>query len=168
MFAKPRLMGYVLAAILVLCAAAAVNAEAGEQDQPPSSQAPRRSPDFLFGRPDGSIAVRGSWIFNRGGSDWYDFVTDRLTLESGDFNAPAVTFELGFLVTPRLDIVAGVDISSASSTSEYRDFVDNNRLPITQSTQLRGTTITGGVKYALIPRGREVGNVAWVPSPVIP
>ena len=168
MFAQPRLMGYLLAVAFVLLAGGTAYAAPGEQDAPPSSQAPRRSPDFLFGRPDGSIAVRGSWIFSRAGSDWYDFVTDQLTLENGDFNAPAVTFELGFLVTPRLDIVAGVDISSASTTSEYRDFVDNNRLPITQSTRLRGTTITGGVKYALVPRGREVGNVAWVPSVVIP
>ena len=167
MFARQRLMGYLLGVVLVLLAGGTAQA-AGGQAPPSSVQTPRRGPDFLFGRPDGSIAVRGSWIFSRAGSDWYDFVSKDLTIENSDFNSPAVTFELGFLVTPRLDIVAGVDISSASTNSEYRDFVDNNRLPITQSTQLRGTTITGGVKYALIPRGREVGNVAWVPSTVIP
>lgn len=168
MFAPGPRMGYLLAAVLVFLVGGTAHAAPGEQDPPAASQAPRRNPDFLFGRPDGSIAVRGSWIFSRGGSDWYDFVTDQLTIEDGDFNAPAFTFELGFLITPRLDIVAGFDVSGSSKTSEYKNFVDNNRLPITQTTELRGTTITGGVKYALIARGREVGNVAWVPSTVVP
>lgn len=169
MFANPgKLMVYLLALVLVVLVGAPARATAGEQDTAPSAQAPRRSPDFLFGRPDGSIAVRGSWIFSRGGSDWYDFVTDQLTIEDGAFSAPAITFEVGFLVTPRLDIVAGFDLSGSSTRSEYRDFVDNNRLPITQTTELDGATITAGVKYALIPRGREVGNVAWVPSTVVP
>ena len=168
MFAHRCLMVSLLAVVLVLLAGGTAHAAPGEQGSPPSAHAQRRSPYFHFGRPAGSIAIRGSWIFSRAGSDWYDFVSKDLTIENSDFNAPAVTFELGFLVTPRLDIVAGLDISSSSTSSEYRDFVDNNRLPITQSTQLRGTTITGGVKYALIPRGREVGNVAWVPTTVIP
>ena len=159
-------MALLLAIAMVLLAGAPALAADGEQDSP--AQAPRRSPDFLFGRPDVSVAVRGGWIFNRGGSDWYDFVSDQLTIEDGAFNAPAVTFEVGFLVTPRLDIVAGVDISASSTSSEYRDFVDNNRLPITQTTELHGTTLAGSIKYALIPRGREVGNVAWVPATVVP
>jgi hypothetical protein len=79
-----------------------------------------------------------------------------------------VTFEASFFVTPKLEIVGGVDVSSSSTSSEYRRFVDNNRLPITQKTELRGTTITGSLKYALIERGREVGSVAWVPSTIVP
>jgi hypothetical protein len=168
MFAREARMGHLLAVVLVFLVGGTAYAAPGEQDLPAASQAPRRDPDFLFGRPDGSIAVRGSWIFSRAGSDWYDFVSDQLTIEDGDFNAPAFTFEVGFLITPKLDIVAGFDVSGASKTSEYRNFVDNNRLPITQKTELRGTTITAGVKYALLARGREVGNVAWVPSTVVP
>jgi hypothetical protein len=166
MFARMNRMRYWLAAIFVLLATVA-HAEPG-QDAPPPAQGPRRAPDFLFGRPDGSFGVRGSWIFSRGGSDWYDFVTDRLTLDRGSFNAPAVAFEVGFFVTPRLDVLGGVDFSSTSTNSEYRHLVDNNRLPIAQQTQLRGTTISGSVKYALVARGREVGNVAWVPTSVVP
>src|SRR5262245_28755082 len=92
-----RRMRYCLPAVFVLFTAAVAHAEPGGQNTPPPVQTPRRSPDFLFGRPDGSIAVRGSWIFSRGGSDWYDFVTDQLTIDRGAFNAPAVTFEVGFL-----------------------------------------------------------------------
>lgn len=132
------------------------------------AQTPRQSPDFLFGRPDGSIGIRGNWVFSRAGSDWYDFVTDKLTVDRSDFNGPEFAFDVGFMVKPRLDVVAGVDVSNASTNSEYRDFVDNNRLPIEQKTELRGTTISGSVKYALIPRGREVGSVAWVPTTIVP
>ena len=31
-----------------------------------------------------------------------------------------------------------------------------------------GTTINGSLKYALIPRGHEVGSVAWVPATFVP
>jgi hypothetical protein len=167
MFAFRPAMRYWLPAMFVLLAGIA-HAGPAEQGTSPPTQAPRRSPDFLFGRPDGSVGIRGSWIFSRAGSDWYDFVTDQLTIDHGAFNAPAVTFEVGFLVTPRFDVLAGVDISNTSTSSEYRRYVDNNRLPITQQTELRGTTISGSVKYALVPRGREVGSIAWVPSSIVP
>lgn len=166
MFAKPAgIMRNWLTAVLVLLAGATAYAAPGEQG-PPAPQ--RANPDFLFGRPDGSFGVRGNWIFSRAGSDWYDFVTDQLTLDKGSFNAPAVTFEAGFSLNSRVDVVGGVDVSNASTSSEYRHFIDNNRLPITQTTELRGTTISGSLKYALIPRGREVGSVAWVPSTFVP
>jgi hypothetical protein len=58
----------------------------GDQDPPGVSRS--SSPDFLFGRPEGSIGVRGSWVFARAGSDWYDFVTDQLTIDTKDFDAP--------------------------------------------------------------------------------
>jgi len=152
-------MRHWLAALLVLALGATAQAAPDGQDST-SPAASRRSPDFFFGRPDGSFGIRGSWIFNRAGSDWYDFVTDQLTIDKGALNAPAVTFEVGVSLTPRLDVVAGVDVSSASTTSEYRRYVDNNRLPITQKTELAGTTISGSLRYALIPRGREVGSLA--------
>jgi hypothetical protein len=169
MFAKPGgTMRSWLPAIFIFLAAATAQAAPGEQDSPAPIQVPRGSPDFLFGRPDGSIGIRGSWIFSRASSDWYDFVTDQLTIDQGAFNAPSITFEVGFFVSPRFDVVAGVDVSGSSTHSEYRRLVDNNRLPITQKTELRGTTISGSLKYALIERGREVGSVAWVPNTVVP
>ena len=109
MFAKPGgTMRYWLPAVLVLLAGAPAHAAPGEQGHPPHSGSPRRSPDFLFGRPDGSIGIRGNWIFSRAGSDWYDFVTKQLTVERSDFNGPEFAFDVGFTVSPRVDIVAGV------------------------------------------------------------
>ena len=161
-------MRYWLPAMFLLFSGAVAYAQPGGANASAGAQGSPKSPDFLFGHPDGSVGIRGSWIFNRGGSDWYDFVTDQLTIDHEDLNAPAFTFEVAFFVTPRIDIVGGVDISNAATSSEYRRFVDNNRLPITQRTELRGTTLSCSVKYALLPRGLEVGSVAWVPASIVP
>lgn len=150
-------------ALLIASLLTAVPASAQSRPAPP-----RPTPDFLFGPPDGSVTLRGSWLFARAGSDWYDFVTDQLTLEAGDFNAPGIGFDVAVRLTPRVDAQFGLDFSNAQVTSEYRDFVDNNRLPITQQTRLRELNLSGNIKVALTERGREVSRFAWVPRTVVP
>jgi len=160
-------MRFWLLVLLVLSVAGAAHAEPADQNQ--SSPTPTRpTPDFLFGRPEGSVGIRGSWIFGRAGSDWYNFVTDQLTLESRDFNAPAFGTDVGITIAPRLDLVIGFDYSQSTTKSEYRRFVDNNRLPIEQRTLLREANISGGLKFALTERGRDVSRLAWVPRSVVP
>ena len=154
--------------VLLTLAAAAFAAPAAADGQRTAPPIQRPEPDFLFGRPDGSVAIRGSWLFARAGSDWYDFVTDRLTLDDEDFNAPALAVDVGIAVAPRLDVVVGLDFSQTTAASEYRDLVDNQRLPIEQQTRLREVNLSGGVRYALTSRGREVGRLAWVPRRVVP
>jgi hypothetical protein len=153
--------------IAILSTAVAEAAPEGGQD-PPGIVQRSGPPDFLFGRPDGSIGVRGSWVFARAGSDWYDFVTDQLTVEPKDFNAAGVAGDLGFTIAPRVDVVAGFEYSQTSTLSEYRRFVDNNRLPINQTTRLRTFNLTGSVKFALTERGRDISRLAWVPKSVVP
>jgi hypothetical protein len=130
--------------------------------------APRPSPDFLFGPPDGSVSIRGSWLFARAGSDWYDFVTNHLTLDTKDFNAPGIALDVSIALRPRIDVQFGFDFSNARTASEYRDFVDNNRLPINQSTRVRAVNLSGNIRVALTERGREVSRFAWVPRRVVP
>lgn len=136
--------------------------------QSPPNQPPRPAPDFLFAPPGGSVTVRGSWLWARAGSDWYDFVTDHLTLDAADFNAPGFGLDVAVAVTPRLDVQFGLDYSNAHVSSEYRDFVDNNRLPIAQQTRLRELNLSGNIKVALTERGREVSRFAWVPRRFVP
>jgi hypothetical protein len=150
---------------LVLILAGAANPAAAEQDSPPP---PRPAPDFLFGRPSGTLGLRVSWLTGRAGSDWYDFVTDQLTLERKNFNGPGFGTDLGITLGPRVDLMIGFDYSQSTTASEYRRFVDNNRLPIEQTTLLRNANISGGVKFALTERGREIGRLAWVPRKVVP
>jgi hypothetical protein len=160
-------MRYLLPALLVLTTGTgAIAGPPEEQDRPPF-QAPRSSPDFLFGRPDGSVGVRGSWVFARASSDWFDFVGDQLTLDDGAFNAPGIGADVAFSMSPRLDAVFSVDYSSRQAFSEYRNFAENG-LPINQTTELRGVNIGGSIKFSLTPRGDEVGRLAWVPRGVVP
>ena len=143
---------------------------AAQQPQNPPPDPPSAGPqsDFLFGRPHGSIAVRGAWIFSRAGSDLFDFVTRELTLDKKDFNAPGFALDVAIAIKPRLDVIIGTDINRTTKRSEYRDFVDNNFLPIEQRTTLKTAQIGGSLRYALTPRGTDVSRYAWVPRRVVP
>ena len=132
------------------------------------TQEPRRSADFLFGRPTGSIGVRGSWNIAGAGSDLFDFVTEQLTIEKSDFNGPGIGGDISLSLTPRLETEFGVFFSRSSQSSEYRDFVDNDFLPINQSTSLKTIQVMASLRYALQPRGRDLSRFAWVPAKVVP
>jgi hypothetical protein len=143
--------------ILVLLTAVSANA-----------QQARPNPDFLFEPPQGTFGIRGSWVTSRNGSDWYDFVTDQLTIDGKDFNSAAFGLDGGIALTNRLDIAISFDYTQSTTHSEYRRYVDNNRLPIEQQTLLRNVNLGAGLKFALTERGREVGRLAWVPKKVVP
>jgi hypothetical protein len=145
--------------LLTLLAAGTASAQSG----------PRRpSPDFLFGRPAGTIGIRGGLVTSNAGSDWYDFVTDQLTLDKKDFRTGGFGTDVGVTLASRADLLIAFDYTQSTRGSEYRDFVDNNRLPIEQQTLLRNALISGGIKFALTERGREVGRLAWVPRKYVP
>lgn len=107
-------------------------------------------------------------MFARAGSDLFEFVTDQLTLDIKDFNAPALGGEVGIAIGSRLEALAGVELSKSSTSSEYRRFVDNNNLPITQETSLQNVHVSGSLKLALRPRGRSLSQLAWIPRTVTP
>jgi hypothetical protein len=126
------------------------------------------SPDFLFGSPKGMIGVRSGWVFASANSDLFTFVQQHLTVARKDFNAPAIGVDVEIAMGPRASALVGFDFARASKNSEYRDFVDNQRLPIAQTTRLTETNIGGGVKFALTPRGREISSRAFIPAAVTP
>jgi hypothetical protein len=126
------------------------------------------SPDFLFGSPNGMIGVRSGWVFASANSDLFTFVQQHLTVDRKDFNAPAIGVDVEVNVNPRLSAIGGFDYARASKDSEYRDFVDNQRLPITQTTQLSEFNLSGSLKFAVTPRGRDISSRAWIPAAVTP
>jgi hypothetical protein len=127
-----------------------------------------QTPDFLFGQPHGMVAVRSGWMMARAGSDIYSFVRNQLTVNKKDFNSPTFGLDFDFAIAPRMTAVAGFDFSGSSTNSEYRNFVDNQRLPIKQTTALHQQNVSGSLKLALTPRGREISRHAWIPSAVTP
>jgi hypothetical protein len=124
--------------------------------------------DFMLGRPKGFLAVDGGFLFANAGSDVYDFVTEQLTLDKKAFNAPIVGLRLGALITPRLEVGVLVEQSRTSVTSEYRDFVDNSQLPITQTTGLQEYQVAANLRWSLVPSGRRISRFAWIPRTVTP
>jgi hypothetical protein len=133
---------------------------------PPTQSTPK--PDFLFGPPRGSVSIRSGWLFARTSSDLFDFVRNELTIGRNDFNAPVVAVDLGVAASRRVEVVFGFEYARSTIDSEYRRFVDNDRLPITQRTRLHQLNLTTGARVAMLPRGHEVGRLAWIPRRVTP
>lgn len=154
--------------VLLVLGPPALAAPEDDQARPPTPPARIAAPDFYFRPPIGSVAVRGSWVFARAGSDIFSFLTEQLTLGKGDFSGPGIAADVAFALTPRMDVVGGFEFARSSARSEYRDFVDNDRLPIEQKTTLATIHLTGTLRFALVPRGDAVGRLAWVPRRVVP
>ena len=119
---------------------------------------------FRFSAPRTSLSLRGGFTLNRASSDIYDFIIEQLTVERGDFNAPTFAIDFGWNLNQRIDLVLGLEYGRASKRSEYRDYVDEDDIPIVQDTQLTQVPLTLSVRFYLTPRGRSVGQYAWVPS----
>ena len=167
--------GHLSRGLLASCTALLLSASpafAGGQDSSSSSStqatASGPSPDFMLGRPRGSIGVRGSMLVASANSDIYDFVTDVLAIEKSDFNTGSFAFEAGYSVTPRLDIIGTADINKVKQPSDYRDWEDNRGLPIQQTTELNQTNFTMSAKFSLLPRGRAISRLAWIPRTFMP
>lgn len=134
-----------------------------------SETAGAQEPDgFLFQVPYVTVTARVGYTMPHLGSDLFDFTREQLTLGRSDFNAPYVGGELGIRITERLDLVAGGGWTGGRSSSEFRDWVGEDDLPIEQQTSFQRSYLTAGAKLYLTDKGRRVGSFAWVPSGVAP
>lgn len=167
----------VLAAMLVATLAgspAPVRAADGEsaEAQLPQQARPqtelRTSPDFLLGAPHAWVALRGSMLFPRAGGDLFSFVTEQLTLNRSDLRARGFAGELGIVATPNVDVVGGFDLARREAGSEYRNLVASNRQAIEQRTRLNQSSISAGVRYSPLGRGRRVSRYAFLPKRFAP
>ena len=166
-------IGRHLRSLLLGCAALTLLASPALAQSDPAASAQTSAsapsnPDFMLGRPRATIGIRGNWHMASAGSDLYDFVTDQLTLEKSSFNAASMGLEFAANLTPRLDLVGGMDLHRTRTPSEYRRFIDNRGLPIQQTTALNQVNFTGSMKVALLPKGRAISRLAWIPRTVVP
>jgi hypothetical protein len=130
----------------------------------PPSHAQRAGDGFLFHVPIGTWGVRGGINLASANSDVFVFVTDQLTLDRSDFNAPALGSNLAIRLSGSTDLVLDVSYSTVSHGSEFRHWVDQNDQPIEQTTSLRRIPVTLGVRHYVTSRGRSVGQFAWIPA----
>jgi hypothetical protein len=75
------------------------------------------------------------------------------TASASDFNALTVGVEAGTSLAEIVDLVIGVETSSRTVFSMYRDFVRDDGTEIVQNLSLRMTPLTVGLR--LLPAGRE-------------
>ena len=127
-----------------------------------------RDEDFLFSEPDFLIGFRVGKFFPRAESDLFDTITDELTLEKEDFRAWTLALDAGLPLNERVELVFSAECMDRTVHSEFREWVDEQGLPITQETYYSQFPVTGGVKVLLVPRGRQVGRYAWLPSRFVP
>jgi len=138
--------------VLLLSAPAAVQAQDG----------------FLFRAPIGTLTLRAGPMVHTVSGDLFGQLRRDLTLQRRDFAATAIGLEVALAPLERWDLVLGLGHARAASGSEFRDFVDQDELPIVQSTQLVTTPMTATVRYQLASRGRSIGRTAWVPTTTTP
>jgi len=119
---------------------------------------------FLFHAPVFTFGLRGGFDRASAGSDVFSFVTTQLTLSRRDFSSATFGTDLAIPVSRSNDIVFDAGLTSVSRRSEFRDWVDQNNLPIEQTTSLRRVPLTLGVRHYLSPRGRSIGRFAWIPA----
>ena len=123
---------------------------------------------FLFGPPKGSFTIRAGYALPSAGSAVFDDAISQLTINKSDFSGFDWGGDISYSPSPRFDIVFDGEVSSSNHNSEFRDWVDNNDLPIEQSTKFRRIPLTVGMRYYLADRGRAVSQFAYIPSRFAP
>lgn len=132
----------------------------------PVAGQPHSGNGFLFGSPYGILTLRGGFASPNEGSDLFSFVRKQLTVNRGDFASSSFGVDVAFFVRPRLAVQVGIASSERTIGSSYRDWVDNSRNEIEQTNLLKRTPMSAGLRYYLMPPGRALGELAWVPSRV--
>lgn len=123
---------------------------------------------YLFQRPAGSLTLRVGVARPTADSRVFSFASEQLTLGDNAYTGFSVAADLDVTLSRRLALQFGTALSARETGSEYRDFVDNDDLPIEQRTSFRRLPVTAGLRLYLTEPGRSVGRLAWVPSKFAP
>lgn len=118
---------------------------------------------YLFRQPQVTFSLRAGAAAPAASDDLFKFFTEQLSLEKKDFQAAAFAAELSARVSPRVDLSVGVATSKSTSTSHFREFVDQDDQEIEQTTILTRTPLSFSAKVHLRERGQRISQFAWVP-----
>jgi hypothetical protein len=123
---------------------------------------------FLFKPPRAAVSFRLGYAGANAGSDVFSFTTDQLTIDKGDFSSLGFETDVSIRLAGSTHAVLSLGISGMDKRSEFRDFVDNEELPIEQNTSFVRVPLTVGIKQYFTPPGHSIGRFAWVPTKVAP
>lgn len=119
---------------------------------------------FLFRTPNVTWGFHGGFDRAIAGGDVFGFVTTQLTLRRGDFSSATFGSHVAIRLSPATDIVFDVTAARVTRHSEFHDWVDQDSLPIEQTTSLLRMPITVSVRRYLASRGRTISRFAWIPA----
>ena len=123
---------------------------------------------FLFSAPKLELGAQVGVGIATAGSDLFDFTQEELTLGRADFMGVSLFGDATYLLAPRLGITVAAGYVRSNSGSEFRDWIGEDDLPITQTTEFLRAPITAGLKVYPLGRGRQVGRYAWIPATMVP
>ncbi|MDT8340912.1 MAG: hypothetical protein RQ751_05310 [Longimicrobiales bacterium] len=156
-----NLPGVVAAAGLLAAAFAAPAAAQGGDGY--LFREPRVSASFRVGY-EGAMGPRTLG----GEGDVFRFTQDLLAIDRSDHDALLVGGEIAVRLAPRLDLALDFTHVRSEVFSKFRDWVDNNDLPIQQTTAFTRQPLNLSLRYFLMDRGTQVSRFAWVPRDVAP
>ena len=119
---------------------------------------------FLFERPTFQVGIHGGYTVARAGGPVLDFARNELTLNKRDFDASSWGLQLAVRSSQRLDIAFDVRYSRSKAGSEMRDWVDQEDLPIQQTTTFVRVPFTVSAKFYFRDRGRAISRFVWIPE----
>lgn len=134
----------------------------------PTTASAQASRDYLLGKPKATLTLRIGAARPNASNGVFAFADSLLTLDPNKYAGVSFGADIGVPLTQRLELQLSASSASRRVQSEYRDFVDNNDLPIEQSTRLNRAPVSIGVRYNLTPAGRSVSRLAWVPAKLVP
>lgn len=124
-------------------------------------------PDFLLQRPTNHLDLSFGFALPRADGPIFDFVSERFTVDSGDFRSPTVSGALGFRVTERIDFALEAGYAGSEVRSEYLEYVEDGQ-PIEQTTRFTRVPFGAVLRIYPVERGRTVGSFAWIPRDMAP
>lgn len=127
-----------------------------------------RERGYLFREPPVTLTLSGGLGLPISGGDLWAFTFDELTMSRRDLGSFDQGADVAIRLNERFDLVIGYARSDSRVRTEMRDWVDENDQPITQRTRFIRRPLSATVRYHLRPRGRMIGNYAWVPNAFAP
>jgi hypothetical protein len=134
----------------------------------PSAASAQVSGDgFMFKRPSGSLTLRGGYELANTSGQPFTILQRETTVGPRSFDAFNAAADLNWFVSPRMDLLMTLDMSTRTKSAEYREWEENGK-PITQQSTLDRLGLGAGLRYNLADRGRQISSLAFIPAKTIP
>lgn len=101
----------------------------------------------------GSLSFRIGGFFPNGDSDIWEENIENFTFEMDDFNNFTLGMEYNWFLNRFVTLGFGFDYYSKRNSTEYRDFIGDDDLPIQQEIKLTVVPLTATVKFTPLGNG---------------